>query len=367
MFRCTTCWIVNEGKTKETQQQKEKLIAQLKGRTDELERETEKAATRFEKQQKESHKQDEKLQKQTEEVAKRKNELNALKEEKEKMKEINTERARKIKEQEALIGKLNREKADLTKESEKTSNKIKELEEANQKILIENEQSKIKLIKEIENRETEIAILNRTNQELKKEIRITKIDITTMVAQDELPIVTEESGDGEKTMVETGIQCYLERNSAEINDATTTQQDSPGSVDNDVNQLQQEVAVCKKSIAEKVNVIAKKNKEIESLKVRIAEYRNRLENTLGENSAREKEMHHLTDALETLKRTNVQLVMELEGKGEGDVDLKKADLENDGNYEDGLDETLNKGTNNVKDGAEEKDSLNQSGNKLEGF
>ena len=143
-----------------------------------------------------------------------------------------------------------------------------------------------------------------------------------MLLQNELPIITEEPEVQKKiTMVETGTQCFLEM----LSEHAVEQPDEPGLKDptetmnnEEVEQLQQNIAGYKKDIAEKVNTIAKKNREIEGLKERVGNYKNRLENTLSENSAREREVHHLTDALDTLRRTNVELVLELNQKSNED-------------------------------------------------
>ena len=323
VFRCTTCWEINDENNKEPNQQKEKSIAELKEKVDNLMKEIKKAAERSEKQEKENRKQGEKIQKQTEDLAKKKNELKTAKEEKEKVKKIGMERAKKLKEQETLIYKISREKADLLKDSEKMSSRIKQLEDEKKRSVLENEESKVKLVKEIENREIEIDILNRVNQELKRETRINHYS-KTMILQNELPIITEEQSGGlkeKKKLTSTETQCYLEVSTQQNGEQVV---DESGSVptkssrieDIDIEQLQQGIAEYKKVVAEKVNTIDKKNKEIESLKVRVGEYRNRLENTLAESSAREREVHHLTDALGTLRRTNIQLVVELGKKTE---------------------------------------------------
>ena len=64
---------------------------------------------------------------------------------------------------------------------------------------------------------------------------------------------------------------------------------------------------------EREKAICEKNKEIAGLVKQVAEYRTRLDNVLGDISGKNKEVIHLSDSLETLKKVNTSLVMELEG------------------------------------------------------
>ena len=307
-YRCTTCWAVNAEKAKETQEQQGNLIAQLEGRADKLEKEKEKTTSKCDRKEKENTKQAEKMSKQEDELIRKKNEINRLKEEKEKIKQTNQDKERRLKEQEAQIAKMTREKADNDKKQEKLNSKIKQLEEEKQSTESCHEKEKLKLIKEIENRETEVVILNRYNQELKRTNRAVEME-KAILSQDEIPIRLEEKSSTIKN--DAGTQCS---NNGTLSESNLAQKENEGTADG-LELLQLEHAKLKKDLAEKVNTITKKNKEIESLKERICEYVNRLENTLADNSTKEREVHHLTDGLDTLKRINAELVLELDRKG----------------------------------------------------
>ena len=176
------------------------------------------------------------------------------------------------------------------------------MEEEKEKRERERETERTKLVEELRNRETEVRTINRVNQSLKEEIReLQKTQLTS-----EEPI--QKSRKDAETQYEDG---EIDQPETRVADKIATQNLQTNETE-EVSELEKQLAKLSNEAKEREKDSNQKSKEIESLKTQVADYRNRLENALGESSSKEREIDHLTDSLDTLKRTNLQLLLQME-------------------------------------------------------
>ena len=135
------------------------------------------------------------------------------------------------------------------------------------------------MIEEIGNRERETVALNRINQRLKEEVR--RLELSQLPDTDTPP--------------KERVSCI---------DATTQSEEEEkeqgieNSTDEMIQQQIQKINKLGEEVRARGTEITQKSQEIENLKGLVGDYRNRLENILGENSAREREIDHLNDSLD---------------------------------------------------------------------
>ena len=301
IFKCNPCW------TTYTKTLERKISV--------IEKENEETTTKKAQTEKEMIKHEEKNRKRIptleEELTRKRNDIKLCKDEKDKLREENKERGRKIKELEIAKGKLEKENAETKTKQEKLTAQISRLEEDREKADVKQEKALAKLIEEIGNRERETKTINKINQQLKEEVR--KLELN------QLPNTHLCRKEEQKRDVATQSE-----------DVELRTNENGGNGIDEIGLQTQRICTLENEVKERGKEITQKGKEIEELKGLVGEYRNRLENILGENSAKEREIDHLTDGLDTLKRTNIELVLQLDENDSRNNGAKQKQRREDG-------------------------------------
>ena len=202
-------------------------------------------------------------------------------------------------------------KSQLEKQNEETNKAKDEVKKAEEK----HQGKKDELIREIGNREEEIRLLNKLNQQMKEETRNLQCNQSPEL-ETPLRIITTCEVETQYCDVEVGSNITDE---GKDYDQESLDEESRKKI----YQLEQKLEKARSEMKEKEKSCSEKSKEIKYLKEQVSEYRNRLENVLGENSMKEKEIFHMTESLDTLKRTNKELILQLEQDEIVEVGIKE--------------------------------------------
>ena len=248
-------------------------------------------------------------------VAKKNLENKNLREERDELKSEKRELEKTVKNQKVEISRLEKDNAEEKKKVGKTSSSLSALEKQMKEHEDEHQKTEESLKKELNNRETEIDMYESLNRRLKE--RLYAVGNINDLTDDSDNIMKEKN-----LTINATTQCDITFPGNMRVEEDEENQGAPEEQNNmkKIRELEEKVRKLEESETEKEKEkekdAATKAREIKHLKEQVTGYQNRLENTLGNISAKEKEVIHLTESLATLKNVNMNLVLQLEEKNQ---------------------------------------------------